>query len=295
VKLLKKETPLERTRLFLAALLLGAVLAANPQPASGQQAGATPYYLYDRGDGIPTSLLGTYVRKNELLFYSFYEYTRDSTSEYKPSELGFSGNQDFFGKREDHEFLLFFAYGFTDSLAVEFESAVYTVATLKKASNDSSNMPNRLREDGLGDTEAQIRWRWMQETNYLPEGVFFFKTVFPLQENKKLIGTQEWELSPGLVFTKGFPFGTLAGRFSFLYTTGEQNFEFSEYGVEYIKRLSPNWRVALAFEGEQDEQVIIGEVQYALSKNVMLKVNCGFGLTKKAPDFAPEIGILFSF
>jgi len=27
----------------------------------------------------------------------------------------------------------------------------------------------------------------------------------------------------------------------------------------------------------------------------MLKVNCGFGLTKKAPDFAPEIGILFSF
>jgi len=51
----------------------------------------------------------------------------------------------------------------------------------------------------------------------------------------------------------------------------------------------------LAFEGEQDEQSIIGEVQYSLSKNIALKVNCGFGVTKKAPDFAPEIGLLFRF
>src|SRR5439155_1173890 len=181
---------MKRHKILLATLLLGGVLALSPRPASAQQ----PYYLYDRGDGIPTSLLGTYVRKGELLAYSFYEYTRDSTNEYKPSEMGFKGpraGEDFFGKLEQHEFLLFFAYGFTDWLA--------------------------------GD------------------------------------------------------------------------FEFGEYAIEYIKRLSPNWLVVLAFEGEQDEQSIIGEVQYSLSKNIALKVNCGFGVTKKAPDFAPEIGLLFRF
>ena len=153
---------MKRHKILLATLLLGGVLALSPRPASAQQ----PYYPYDRGDGIPTSLLGTYVRKGELLAYSFYEYTRDSTNEYKPSEMGFKGpraGEDFFGKLEQHEFLLFFAYGFTDWLAVEFESAVYTTATLKKAKSDTSTMPKKLREDGLGDTEMQIRLRWLKE------------------------------------------------------------------------------------------------------------------------------------
>ena len=60
---------MDRRWFLLTTLLLGAVLALVPQPASAEQ----PYYLYDRGDGIPTSLLGTYVRKGELLAYSFYE------------------------------------------------------------------------------------------------------------------------------------------------------------------------------------------------------------------------------
>lgn len=284
-----------RPRLLLATLLLGAILALSPQPARAEQ----PYYLSDRGDGMPTSLLGTYVRKGEFIAYAFYEYIRDSNHEYKPSEFGFTGpkaDSDFFGKFQQHEFLLFFAYGFTDWLAVEFESAVYTTATLKKANGDTSTMPNSFREDGLGDTEMQIRLRLLREGEYWPEAVFFFKTVFPLQTDKSLIGTQEWELGPGLVFTKGFgAFGTLAGLFSFNYLPQSGEFDFGEYSIQYIKRLSPNWLVALMFEGEQDEQSIVGEVQYTLSKNFVLKLNCGFGVTKKAPDFAPEVGILFRF
>jgi hypothetical protein len=286
---------MERRRRSLVTLILGAVLGAilalSPQPTSAQQ----PYYLYDRGDGIPTSLFGTYVRNKELLVYTFYEYTRDTTSEYKPSDMGFTGTGDFFGKLTQHEYLLFLAYGFTDSLALEFESALYTNATLEKSSRDTSNMPRRLREDGLGDTEINLRYRFLKENEIRPEGVFFFKTVFPLQEDKKLIGAQDWELSPGLLVVKGTPWGTLTGKVAMAYTSGEGKFEFGEYGVEYLKRLSPNWRVVLAFEGEQDEQQIIGEVQYALNKNVMFKLNSGFGITKKAPDFTPEVGVLFSF
>src|SRR5207249_11395313 len=124
-------------------------------PAPGTEEGKSRPYLADRGDGIHTSLFGTYVRKNELLVYLFYEYTRNRDAEYKPSELGFGLDRDFRGKREDHEALIFAAYGITDSLAVEFESAVYTTASQSKSRDDFSSMPQTFRESGLGDTEAQ--------------------------------------------------------------------------------------------------------------------------------------------
>ena len=62
-----------------------------------------PSYLSDRGDGIPTSLLGTYVREKEFIFYPFYEYTRFKKFEYKASELGFTGEQEFFGNVVERE------------------------------------------------------------------------------------------------------------------------------------------------------------------------------------------------
>jgi len=108
------------------------------------------------------------------------------------------------------------------------------------------NVPGRIRESGLGDTETNIRWRFQKETEARTEVTFFFKSVFPLQKDKKLLGTQDWEFSPGVVLTKGFSFGT-------------------------------------------------SEAQYSLSKDVVLKMNSGFGLTKNAPSFAPEIGVLFRF
>lgn len=49
-------------------------------------------------------------------------------------------------------------------------------------------------------------------------------------------------------------------------------------------------------EGEQaDEVSAIVEAQARLGRHVLLKLNCGFGLTTKAPDVVPEIGLLFSF
>jgi hypothetical protein len=48
-------------------------------------------------------------------------------------------------------------------------------------------------------------------------------------------------------------------------------------------------------EGEQDEVALIAELQWRLSPRATLKLNNGFGLTNKAPDQAPEIGIALSF
>ena len=136
-----------------------AILMGGPEPLHAAETAALPFYLFDRGDGIHTSLLGTYGREKELLFYPFYEYTHFSNFEYKASDLGFSGGGDreFFGKAVEHEFLVFFAYSFSKSLMVEFESALYSTVTFHKASDDTSAVPSRIRESGLGDTEFQLR------------------------------------------------------------------------------------------------------------------------------------------
>src|SRR3990172_3024064 len=95
------------TYLVAIAFLCGAIPSRAAEPIR------LPAYLSDRGDGIPTSLFGTYIREKEFLFYPFYEYTRTGKFEYEPSELGFAGNGEFQGKLEEHEALVFFAYAFT--------------------------------------------------------------------------------------------------------------------------------------------------------------------------------------
>jgi len=279
---------------YLAAVALG--VGGEAELCRAAEPARLPAYLSDRGDGIPTSLLGTYVREKEFIFYPFYEYTRFKKFEYKPSELGFTGDQEYFGKVVEREALLFLAYAFNDSLAIEFESAVHASANFTKAPEDNSSLPASIRESGLGDTETNIRWRYLKETESRPELTFFMKTVFPLQRDKKLLGTPAWEFAPGVVVTKGYSFGTLAGRLAAAYDTGEHKVKFDEWAVDYVKRLDSNWRFVLSLEGAQlDEVSLIGELQYTLTKNAVLKLNMGVGVTTKAPTYAPEIGVMFRF
>jgi len=289
----------------LASVVIACALAAEPlaqevvsvrtEPLPSMSLQEPPPWLYDRGDGVHNSMFGTYTRKNELQVYLFYEYTLNHDAEYKPEELGFVGNKDFQAKRVDHEFLIFLAYGITEDLMVEFESALWTKSTQHKASGDTSAMPSSLSESGLGDTEGQVRWRFVHEAEIMPEVMTFFEYVLPLQRDRKLIGTQDWEFSLGLVFTKGFSWGTLSAKVSYAYDRAEHKVQFGEYSIEYVKRLSDHWRIAVAVEGEQDEIEGIVELQWMPAKNIMIKINNAFGLTSKAADWAPEIGILISF
>ena len=59
--------------------------------------------------------------------------------------------------------------------------------------------------------------------------------------------------------------------------------------------LSPRLRVYVGVEGTADEVEAIGELQLFFTPNVFLKLNNAFGVTSKAPDWAPEIGVVFSF
>jgi hypothetical protein len=273
----------------------GAGTATAPARVQSEESKSRPY-LADRGDGIHTSQFGTYVRKDELLVYVYYEFYTNHDAEYKPQELGFNLDKDFFAKRVAHEGLVFVSYGITEHLAVEFDSALYTTASQHKSPDDPSSMPNTLREWGLGDTEAQIRFRWFEETEQRPELITYLGAVFPLQKHESLIGTRHWEVFPGVNVTKGFSWGTLMLKASGEYTEADGGtVDFGEYGIEYVKKLSDRWRLVLSVDGTGDEVEAIGEMQWRMSPLITIKLNNGFGLTPKATDWAPEIGILFYF
>jgi hypothetical protein len=266
-------------------------LTLTPAVAGAQDAA----WLRDRGPGIATSMLGSYVRRGELLVYPFVEWYVDPNLEYKPSELGYGLAVDHRGDYDATEGLLFLAYGITPNVAIEIEGA-FIGAELEKSSSDTSAMPRDLAESGLGDVEAQVRWRFLEETAGRPEAFLLFETVFPLQKHRRLIGTRDWEHKLGVGVTRGFPWGTLTLRTSVEYSREEGKVDAGEYAVEYLRRLSTSLRIAVAVEGNQvDEVALITELQWKVLRNAYLKVNNALGLTANATDFAPEVGFMMSF
>jgi hypothetical protein len=279
--------------------LLGLVIVLAVVPSGrGSAAQDVPQYLRDRGTGVRTSVLGTYVRQGELLVYPFFEWYADRNLEYKPSELGYGPSEvDYRGRYRASEGIMFFGYGVGPDLALEFEAAVIS-AELRTAANDTSSAkPARVRESGLGDVEGQIRWRFQRETATRPELFTYVGSVVPLQKTKHLIGTQNWEFFFGLGLTRGFSWGTLTVRAAGEYSAAARpQFDAGEYAVEYLRRLSPAWRIVAAIEGNQvDEVSLLTEVQWHVSRHAILKVNSGLGLTPNATDFAPEVGLMFAF
>lgn len=271
-------------------LTLLAVLAAAG--AAQEKSGEVPFYLKDRGPGVPTSMFGTYVQKGEWIVYPFFEYYLDNNFEYSPNEFGFSLDQDYRGRYRESEWLIFMAYGLTDRLGLEVEAAM-TRASLTKSPDDLSGMPGKLTESGLGDVQTELRWMWSKETARRPGFFSYGEVVFPFQKNKFLIGTPELETKAGVGLIKGFTWGTVTVRAAAEQAGGV--FELGEYAVEYYKRLSKSICLYGGIEGTQDEVELISEIQLWLSDTVRFKINNAFGLTSKAAGWAPEIGLMISF
>lgn len=278
-------------RSFVFVAFIAFVSPMGAAPAHGQDKGPVDR-LKDRGEGLPLSMFGTYIRSRELVVYPFFEYYRDNDYEYEAGELGYVGTTELFGRYRAKEALFFVAYGLTDRLAVEFEVARIT-ATLDKSSLDTSLMPARLEESGLGDVEGQLRWRWNKESDARPEYFSYFEIVSPSQKSKPLIGTPGFEYKFGTGVIRGLSWGTITFRAAVGYAEGA--FEPGEYAFEYLKRVSKRLRLYAGIEGTQDEVELITEAQVFLRPNIVLKLNNGFGVTPKATDWAPEVGLAISF
>jgi hypothetical protein len=270
----------------LVALVVAVALTPVSAAAQDQQD-----RLRDRGEGVPLSMFGTYLRSGQVMIYPFFEYYRDGDYEYESGELGFGNDiTELRSRYRAKEALLMFGYGLSEDVAVEVEAAVIS-ASLTKSPLDSSTMPAVLTQSGLGDVEAQLRWRYNRESASRPEVFSYFETVFPFQKEKLLIGTPEWEFKFGTGIIRGFSFGTITARAAVANVGG--TFEPGEYALEYLRRISPRLRIYAGLEGSEDEVEAIGEAQIFLRPNVMLKINNAFGITPKAPGWAPEIGIAF--
>ena len=253
-----------------------------------------PSYLRDRGTGIPTSMSGSYVRKGELLVYPFFEYYWDNNTEYKPSELGYGLEQDFHGKYRASEGILFWGYGISDRVAVEMEASVIT-ARQEKDPADPSGVPPVIEESGTGDVEGQLHVRLLDETDHHPAVYTYFEAVSPQQKDKLLIGTPDWEFALGGNVIRGYLWGTVTVRAAASYKLEDKTLDMGEYAVEYLRSLSSRWKVYSGIEGEQDDVAFIAEAQWHFSRMAYLKLNNAFALTPKATDWAPEVGVMFSF
>jgi hypothetical protein len=267
---------------------------AAPAPNRPTQVPDAPY-LRDRGSGLPTSMFATYIRRGEWIVYPFYEYYRDHDFEYKPSELGATGEIDYRGRYRAHEGLVLIAYGLSDNLAFEVEIATIA-ASLKKSPDDGSALPDVIEESGLGDVEGQLRWRWRAETESRPEVFSYAEVVVPHAKSRPLTGTEGWELKFGTGLVRGFHWGTLSARAAVEYSeASSSHFDIGEYALEYVRRLSPKFRIFAGVEGSQDELSAIAEAQWHIRPGTIVKLNLGRGLTSKATDWAPELGILFTW
>lgn len=276
-----------------------ALVALLPAAASGAgihghlDTAHLPAHLRDRGAGVPLSMFATYVQEGQLIVYPFFEYYRDADFEYKPAELGYAQDVDYRGRYRATEELLFLAYGFTSRFAVEMEAAVIQ-AELEPADGDDSGIPRRLEESGIGDVEGQLRYRWRPETAGSAEVFSYFETVFPTQDEGSLIGTSGFELKLGTGVTRGLSWGTVTVRAAVEYDASESKVDVGEAAVEWVRRLGPHWRAYAGVEGTQDEVGLVTEAQWHLGDAVFLKLNNSLGITSKATDWAPEVGVVFT-
>ena len=61
------------------------------------------------------------------------------------------------------------------------------------------------------------------------------------------------------------------------------------------RRLSPKFKLYLGSEGTEEEWEYIPELQLFLSDSIHVVLNSAVGITPEAEDWAPEVGIMFSF
>ena len=114
-----------------------------------------------------------------------------------------------------------------------------------------------------------------------------------------LTGTPGWELKfgTGLVPAHGLRWGTLTARAAVEYSeASSSHFDIGEYTVEYLRRLSPEVPDLNRRSGRHTGRTLgAGRSAMAHRPGAIVKLNLGRGLTSKATDWAPELGILFTW
>jgi hypothetical protein len=282
-------------RLTELGLTIASVLAAAGT-ATAQC--VPPAYQRDRGAGIATSVFGVYVDWGEWVVLPSWGRVRNDGFEYSPEELGVDGERDFLGSLTTTSGTLFVSHGLNDSVALGLQAAV-TRATFVPAPEDTSALPDEIRESGLGDVQVEVVWRALRESESRPELYVFTEMLLPHDESKRFIGQNGLAVLPGLGLVRGFRWGTIAARMGIEYDSGSTSeLDWGGWSLGYLRRLSDKVRVGAGLDGQVggannlDEVWLMGDLQWQVTSRVALRLHNAVGLTEKADGMAPEIGIV---
>lgn len=276
---------------FIAAALT--VLGAAPLAA--QQDSLLPPFR-DRGHGVRTSEFQTYIERGQFFGLPSASYIKDHDFEYNPLDWGYGQQTDLRGTFHGSSAQLLLAYGATEWLAFEVEGS-YLDAQFERSAQDTTATPQQIKESGLGDFAVQARMRFVREKNSRPEIWGSLEFIPAANKDKVLIGDKQSDLKGEIGFTKGYRFGTMTFRTTLEYNHGDHHGDLGETSIEYLRRLSTNWRLMVAVEGGEggapDEFVLVTSFQARVARRAVLNFGNSFGLMSKSTDLEPYVGVRF--
>ena len=273
-----------------------AVVLAITMTTVAQQQDSVPPHLRDRGRGVRSSEFQTFIQRHQLLLLPSSAHIRDHNLEYNPLDWGYGNQTDLRGKFRSSSAQLLIAYGVTDWLAFELEGS-YVSARFERSPRDTTATPALIRESGVGDFAGHARLRFAQERGRRPEVWGSLEVIPANQKRKVLIGDKFRDLKGEIGLTRGFHFGTMTLRTTIERNHGDHHWDLGETSLEYLRRLSPAWRILLAIEGGEsgalDEWVFVTAGQWRIANGCYLKLANAVGLAWKATDWEPQVGILW--
>jgi hypothetical protein len=251
----------------------------------------------DRGTGIRTSMIETYVEPHQVLIYPFAAYTWDHDFEYQPNIFGFPSDDDYRGPFKSTEAALFLAYGVTDWLAVELEGSLIT-ADFEKSPADTFGTSATLHESGLADIAGSLRMRFVRERGSRPEFFGSVEVLPPQQANQFLIGDAAWDVKTEIGAVRQYHWGTMTFRTTVEYNRGDKHWDLGETSLEYLRRLSPAWRMLLGIEGGEggalDDYGFVAAAHWRIAGAVDLKFVNTVGFMQKSTDWEAQVGLMWT-
>ena len=146
--------------------------------------------------------------------------------------------------------------------------------------------------------------RLAPETGGRPEVFGFVEITAPSQRHKLLIGNPDWDFRPGIGVIRGFSWGTMTFRTTFEYNreisaiSEPAHVDVGETSIEYLRKLSAGLRLNLGVEGGEggapDEWQLRTGLQARITKGASLRLDNSVGVSSKAPDWTPQVGLMFS-
>ncbi|HXO83946.1 MAG TPA: hypothetical protein VN803_00320 [Gemmatimonadales bacterium] len=252
---------------------------------------------YDRGNGIRTSMIETYVEPHQFLIYPFAAYTWDHDFEYQPNMFGFLSDEDFRGSFKATEAALFLAYGVNDWLAVELEGSLIT-ADFEKSLADTFGTPATVHESGVADIAGSLRLRFLRERGSRPEFFGSVEVLPPQHAGKFLIGDAEWDVKGEIGAVRQYHWGTMTFRTTIEYNRGDKHWDLGETSLEYLRRLSPAWRVLVGIEGGEggtlDDYALVAAAHWRIAGGLDLKFFNSVGFMAKSTDWETQVGLMWT-